>query len=560
YSGSNGYTVSSASLVNNGQINLGVSGIIASGKTYDGTVTATIDTSSATLLGGVTVNGTPGTPDYSSVTGSFASKEAGTENITGLSGLSFTGVTYTGSGTLTLTPTSTVQGVISQKQLSGITVSKVYDGTTTISSSNVSGTISTEAVGAGNTSDGKAYTGDDVSINASGATGTYTDDQHVGTGKPVTFTSGLTLSGSNAGDYTLTGGAITGTITAKTLNISGATATKVYDGSNTVTSVTGAGLLTAEAVGTGTSSDGKPYSGDTIGFGGSLTSGTFGSVHTSATMASLSGYTISDTDYTLSGAITNGINSNTVSITAKALTITATSQTKTYGDSNLGTTAFTTTPLVGAEAIGSVSLTSLDATLSGSGNYNISALGTPWTITPSGATGGTFTASDYAITYNTGTLTINPAALTVTATGVNKIFDGTSLATVTLSDNRVSGDHVTDSYTSAVFTSSTAGQNVPITVTGISIAGTDAANYLLSNTTATAYANVTSNVENSQLDNNIVTTPGVNTTIMQNFINNTSNIFNTSNTSNIDFSSDNLMYMPNSIYDNVQDITIIDLL
>ena len=38
-----------------------------------------------------------------------------------------------------------------------------------------------------------------------------------------------------------------------------------------------------------------------------------------------------------------------------------------------------------------------------------------YTITPSAATGGTFTASNYTITYDTGTLTVNPAALTITA-------------------------------------------------------------------------------------------------------------------------------------------------
>jgi len=41
--------------------------------------------------------------------------------------------------------------------------------------------------------------------------------------------------------------------------------------------------------------------------------------------------------------------------------------------------------------------------------------------------------------------------LTVTATGVDKIYDGTTATTVTLSDNRFSGDVLTDSYTTAAF-------------------------------------------------------------------------------------------------------------
>ena len=39
--------------------------------------------------------------------------------------------------------------------------------------------------------------------------------------------------------------------------------------------------------------------------------------------------------------------------------------------------------------------------------------------------------------------TITPATLTVTAAGQNKVYDGTTTATVSLSDNRVSGDQLT---------------------------------------------------------------------------------------------------------------------
>ena len=39
--------------------------------------------------------------------------------------------------------------------------------------------------------------------------------------------------------------------------------------------------------------------------------------------------------------------------------------------------------------------------------------------------------------------------LTVSATGVNKVYDGTTAATVTLTDNRVAGDVFTDGDTGA---------------------------------------------------------------------------------------------------------------
>ena len=83
------------------------------------------------------------------------------------------------------------------------------------------------------------------------------------------------------------------------------------------------------------------------------------------------------------------------------------------------------------------------------------------------------------------------ATLTVSAAGVNKAYDGTTTATVTLSDNRVSGDAVTDSYTSASFADPNAGTGKTVSVSGISISGTDAGNYTLANTTATTTANIT---------------------------------------------------------------------
>src|SRR5581483_11508203 len=81
--------------------------------------------------------------------------------------------------------------------------------------------------------------------------------------------------------------------------------------------------------------------------------------------------------------------------------------------------------------------------------------------------------------------------LTVTATGVDKVYDGTAAATVTLSDNRVSGDVFTDSYTSASFADKTVGTGKTGSVSGISISGTDAGNYQLTSTSASTSANIT---------------------------------------------------------------------
>jgi hypothetical protein len=66
-----------------------------------------------------------------------------------------------------------------------------------------------------------------------------------------------------------------------------------------------------------------------------------------------------------------------------------------------GSTAFTSSGLVGSENIGSVTIAY------GTGAAAGDAVGTYANqVTPSAATGGTFTASNYTITYATGTITV----------------------------------------------------------------------------------------------------------------------------------------------------------
>src|SRR5439155_25382354 len=96
-----------------------------------------------------------------------------------------------------------------------------------------------------------------------------------------------------------------------------------------------------------------------------------------------------------------------------------------------------------------------------------------------------------ASTSATTTADITARSLTVSATGVNKVYDRTSSATVTLSDNRVAGDSLTDAYTSASFPDKNIGTGKTVNVSGITLSGTDAANYQLSSTTASTSANIT---------------------------------------------------------------------
>ncbi|MGQ0637258.1 MAG: MBG domain-containing protein [Planctomycetaceae bacterium] len=89
-----------------------------------------------------------------------------------------------------------------------------------------------------------------------------------------------------------------------------------------------------------------------------------------------------------------------------------------------------------------------------------------------------------------GTLAISKRALTASALAQSKVYDGTTAAVVSLSDNRVAGDALTVTYGTANFGSKNVGTGKVVNVAGIAISGADAANYVV-NATTSATANVT---------------------------------------------------------------------
>jgi hypothetical protein len=220
---------------------------------------------------------------------------------------------------------------------------------------------------------------------------------------------------------------ITGAATASAFTTTYGTASAKQD-----FSISGANLtanLTATA-GTGfeVASDGTTF-GSTATFtqSGGNASGTVSvrlkaSAAVSGTYNSVNAVVLSSTGAT-SKNITTAATGN--SVTAAALSITASAQSKTYGSTlSLGTSAFTSSGLQNSETIGSV-------TLSASGGLTTTSPATTYVITPSAATGGTFTAGNYSITYNTGVLTVNPKALSITANNVTKVFGDTLSSPVT---------------------------------------------------------------------------------------------------------------------------------
>lgn len=134
--------------------------------------------------------------------------------------------------------------------------------------------------------------------------------------------------------------------------------------------------------------------------------------------------------YNIEIKATNGTGTDTETLVytvgKKALTVTASPQSKTYGNTlttvGAGQTLFSSSGLVGAQTIGSV-------TLAASGGTAANAAATTYTLTPSLATGGTFDINNYTVTYNTGTLTVSKAPLTITASAQSKVY-GATLTTV----------------------------------------------------------------------------------------------------------------------------------
>ena len=152
--------------------------------------------------------------------GAFDSKNVGTGKTVTVSGLTL-GRTDSGNYSLTQ-PTTTANITAKGLTVSGITAgNKTYNGNTT-ATLNVAG-----AVLNGGRGDGKCH-------REHGRCWGAFDNKNVGTGKTVTV-SGLTLGGTDFGNYSLTQPTTTANITRRSLIVTVTGVDKVYDGTVTAT-------------------------------------------------------------------------------------------------------------------------------------------------------------------------------------------------------------------------------------------------------------------------------------------------------------------------------------
>ncbi|MFN9581041.1 MAG: beta strand repeat-containing protein, partial [Bacteroidota bacterium] len=283
---------------------------------------------------------------------------------------------------------------------------------------------------------------------------------------------------------------LTATASGNTVNYTGTTQTvKVTGYSNLILSGSGTKTLGATTISSNLSISGTAIASltgnstaATLTLGGyGKNNGTWGSTSSSATNKT-------NTYFSSTAIVTVSTD------TRPALTITANSGNKTYGQTfttGAGSTNFISSGLLNGETIGSI-------TIASTGAANTAAVGS-YTIVPSEATGGTFTASNYNITYINGTLTVSEAPLTVTASAQSKNYGSTAPTTGTLNtDFTVTGLQNSDAASGATLTysGSPAGNlataalgSYTITPSALTLSSGSASNYSITYNTGTLTVN-----------------------------------------------------------------------
>jgi hypothetical protein len=326
----------------------------------------------------------------------------------------------------------------------------------------VAGQPSSKVYGAANPAFAVTYTGFVSNETAAELTGTLGFATAATAISPV-GTYAVTPGGLTGANYALTFVAADLTIGARPLLVTATGVSRVYDGTTGATVTLSDNHLGNDAV-------------NLTYVAASFATKTVGT----AKPVAVSGIAISGPaagNYSL----TNPTATTTANITALSTTASFTAASKGYD----GTTAATVSGRTVTNALTGDAV-ALGGGVAAFNNKNV-ATGKTVTLTGAALTGND--AGNYRLTtVSTTTADIIARALAVTATGINKAFDGTTVATVTLSDNRVGGDVLTPAYASASFADANVGTGKPVSVNGISLSGTDASNYLANPITTTTAA------------------------------------------------------------------------
>ncbi len=331
----------------------------------------TLGTGSVSTTGGVT------TGTFTTTNTQFG---AGTHSITAV---------YSGDASFNTSTSSALTQTVNKATVTATVAAnnKVYDGTTaaTQNTCTLSGVLAA----------------DSANVTCSAGTLNFVD-KNVGTGKTVNV-SGISLSGSAAGNYQLSSATATTTanITARPITVTAATNSKTYDG-------------TTSAAPTPTITSGTLATGDNASFTESYASKNVGTGLTLIPAGS-----VSDGNGGNNYAVTL-VNNTAGAITARAITVTAATNSKPYDG---------TTSAAAAPTITSGTLASGD-TANFTESYSSANAGTGLTLVPSGSVNDSNAGNNYAVNFvNNTTGVITPVPITVTPdSGQSKVYGSTDPA------------------------------------------------------------------------------------------------------------------------------------
>jgi len=477
---------------------LNILGITAADKVYDATTQATVSTAGLTTNVMHTAGLVAGDDFHVSASGNFrdANNTQNDKNV-GNNKIVLLNTSYSGAdvNNYNIVDQATTTASIAPKpiQFTGFSVasSKVYDGTTDASVQGTASLFSTETAGRGTATDNKPFLNDLLNLVGT-PTGTY-NSKDVLSANTVTFT-GISLSGANANNYTLLAHTSSAaTITPKTL---------VVQANNDAQFVTRA---------------------DTANFAGASYSGFVTNESTTNLSGALS-ITRNNSATTAAGVYNNvlvpgGLSSTNYNIVYQAgqytivpanqLLVRVANSTTTYGSSpalsissaqylasdnttirdltssvNTSSGVFSLTD--GASGSAQFGLTLNNPTLSGAGMPTVGI----WDISANNISRTSANFSNNLVVV--GSQTINPKPLTISVTAANKVYDGTTIATPTLSTaDALTGDNVNLLVSAANFNNKNAATAKTVAATGLGLSGIDIGNYVLQNISASTTADIT---------------------------------------------------------------------
>lgn len=423
-------------------VTVGLQGSVS--REYDASLAAALSAGNFSLSGAIDGD----TVTYSVGATAFADKNVGSGKQVTATGLALTDATNGAMPVygyqLASTSASGAIGTITARTLSltGIgAVSRQYDGST-IAALDWSGLSLSGVAGT-----------DSLTLGFGSATGAFAN-KDVGTGKTVTIT-GVSLSGPDAGNYTLSTAPAVADIHPRTLTVTlTGTSQKTYDGTAGATldasnyvlnGVVGSEAVSLVAPTSGTLADRNAGSGKAIDVTGLSLSG-----------ADAGNYSLGSTS----------VSGNIGVVTPKDLTVTGTDASVTYGAATPSLTATFSGFAPGEDASnlgGSLNVSTPANSGSGVGSY---------AVTPAG-----LSSSNYAITYVPGTLSIAPADLTVTANDATKLY-GAVLPNFSASFGGLVNSDPSTVVTGLLFSTS-AGASSPVGTYAIVPYNGSAANYAL---------------------------------------------------------------------------------